>query len=209
MTMSGTRDGTKSAREMRDLLRPPGRLGRVAARLGHLLLPRGALDWRRHLRTYEVADARGIADDLFRRSFGHDPPAEPRHFVLVSFPAPDDGAPHPRVVAYVHQRALHEVYLCGGMCVDERAYRQFPRWLFQAVKSEGGLATIVTRDSLAMLGDSPASFGHVGEPRARQADLRTGFVDTGVPHLMVFWRRQVPQPEKQRLIEKVAAHGAF
>jgi len=207
--MPAAHGGVKSAREMRDLLRPPGPLGRLAARLGQLLRSGRAGDWRRHLGTYEIADARGIADDLFRRSFGHDAPGEPRHFVLVHFPPPDADEAHPRVVAYVHQRALDEVFLCGGMCVDERAYRQFPRWLFEAVKSEGGLATIVTRDSIAMLGDSPASFGHVGEPRARQADLRTGFVDTGIEHLMVFWRREIPQPEKRRLIEKVAAHGAF
>jgi len=77
------------------------------------------------------------------------------------------------------------------------------------VRDEGGLATIVTRESFTMLGDSPAAFGHVGEPRARQADLRTGFVDTDVEHLMVFWRRELPADEKQRLIAKVAALGAF
>jgi hypothetical protein len=35
------------------------------------------------------------------------------------------------------------------------------------VKAEGGLATLVTKGSISMLGESPASFGHVGEPRAR------------------------------------------
>jgi hypothetical protein len=163
--------------------------------------------WRAWLRTEEVADARADAGELFRRSFGHEIPDYPRHFVLLY--EPQDRPPARRVVAYVHQMPYREVYLGGGMCVDERAYRAFPRWLFARVREEGGLATIVTRDSLAMLGDAPAAFGHVGEPRARQADLRTGYVDTGRPHLMVFWRRPLSDAEKARLIGVAESHGPF
>jgi hypothetical protein len=60
-----------------------------------------------------------------------------------------------------------------------------------------------------MLGDSPAVFGHVNEPRARQADLRAGMVDTDREHLMVYWRRELPAMEKRRLVDLVAAHGPF
>jgi hypothetical protein len=165
--------------------------------------------WREHLRTWEVNDARVVAGELFKRSFGHDVPAYPRHFVLVYSPPPDDKETQPKVVAYVHQRPYEDVYLGGGMCVDAVSYRRMPRWLFDQVRDEGGLATIVTRDSIAMLGDSPAAFGHVGEPRARQADLRTGYVDTGVEHLMVYWRKPLHEDEKRQIIEKVAAVGAF
>lgn len=161
--------------------------------------------WRDFLETIEVDDATALAGDLFRRRFGHPIPDYPRHFVLRCL----DGGAAPRVVAYVHQLALNEVYLCGGMCVDEGAYRLLPKPLFAAVKSEGGLATIVTRDSIAMLGDAPAVFGHVGEPRARQADLRTGFVDTDRPPLMVVWRAHLPAHEQRRLIDMVAAFGPF
>ena len=92
---------------------------------------------------------------------------------------------------------------------DERAYRRFPRWLFEAVRAQGGLATIVTRDSVEMLGDCAAVFGHVGEPRARAADLRTGFVDTDREHLMVIWRKALPEDAKRRLVDEVASRGAF
>jgi hypothetical protein len=162
--------------------------------------------WRAWLTTQEVDDARADAGELFRRSFGHDIPTYPRHFVLLYTPP---GESERRVVAYVHQMPYREVYLGGGMCVDERAYREFPRWLFAQVRAEGGLATIVTRDSLAMLDDAPAAFGHVGEPRARQADLRTGYVDTGLPHLMVFWRKPLSDAEKKRLIGVAESHGPF
>ena len=165
-------------------------------------------NWRERLRTWEVDDAKVVAGELFRRSFGHEVPDFPRHFVLVLSPEPGSGEP-PSVVAYVHQTHRGEYALCGGMCVDERAYRRMPKWLFAQVHEQGGLATIVTRDSVEMLGDCSAIFGHVGEPRARAADLRTGFVDTGREHLMVIWRRDLSDAGKRRLIDEAVAIGPF
>jgi len=163
--------------------------------------------WRDCLRTWEVNDARVLAGDLFKRCFGHGIPDYPRHFVLVY--SPPAGTGELAVVAYVHQTPYGDVHLGGGMCVDERAYRRMPRPLFAQVREQGGLATIVTRDSVAMLGDSLASFGHVGESRARAADLRTGYVDTGLPHLMVMWRKPLDDAQKARIIDRVDAHGPF
>jgi hypothetical protein len=164
--------------------------------------------WRDRLRTWEVNDASVLAGDLFRRCFGHPIPAHGRHFVLVYSPPPGVEEA-PCVVAYVHHTPFKDMYLGGGMCADERAYRRFPRWLFRQVREEGGLATLVTRESIGMLGDAAAVWGHVGEPRARQADLRTGFVDTDSPHLMVIWRRPISEDEKRRRVAEVAALGPF
>ena len=164
------------------------------------------MNWRDVFFVEEVPDARGAANDLFKRSFGVDAPNYPRHFVLRY--RPDEGG-EPIVVAYVHQMPFGEVHLGGGMCVDERIYRQLPKEIFRQVRDEGGLATIVTRGSLSLLGDCVAAFGHVGEPRARQADLRTGYVETGVPHLMAYWRKPLDDAEKARLIRMVEAHGPF
>lgn len=171
--------------------------------------PAPTRNWRDHLHTWEVNDARVVAGELFRRSFGHDIPTYRRHFVLVYSPPREEADTAPKVVAYVHQNPHEEIYLTGGMCVDAAAYRRMPRWLFEQVRDEGGLATIVTRESFTMLGDSPAAFGHVGEPRARQADLRTGFVDTGVEHLMVYWRKRLSDEDQRALIERAAAIGPF
>jgi peptidoglycan/xylan/chitin deacetylase (PgdA/CDA1 family) len=168
-----------------------------------------AIAWRDCLKTWEIDDARAVAGALFRRSFGHEIPDYRRHFVLVYSPAPGLEEDAPRVVAYVHHTPFEDVHLCGGMCADAAAYRRFPRPLFEQVRDAGGLATIVTRDSIAQLGDGAAIFGHVGEPRARAADLRTGFVDTDSPHLMVIWRRTLPDEEKRRLVDRVEALGPF
>jgi hypothetical protein len=204
-------DHWKSAQDLLALLRDAGALpkARSMATSATVRAPEPRLDWRSRLRTWEVNDARRVAGELFRRAFGHDVPGYPRHFVLVHSPEPGSGDA-PEVVAYVHQTAREGgVYLCGGMCVDERAYRRFPKWLFEAVRDEGGLATIVTRDSVEMLGDCTAVFGHVGEPRARAADLRTGFVDTDREHLMVIWRKPLDDAGKRSLVDEVAALGAF
>ena len=144
-------------------------------------------------------------DELFRRSFGHEIPRYPRHFVLWYHGA--GGTPVP--AAYIHQLPFHEVHLAGGMCVDAGIYRRLDRQTFQAVRDAGGLATIIMTDTYDLLGDSPAVFGHVDEPRARQADYRAGMIDTDREHLMVYWRREIRDSEKRRLIELVAAHGAF
>ena len=198
----------KSTDELASLLKANGCVPAAAPKTDKPNPPSAHPQWRDCLRTWEVQDASRVAGDLFKRCFHHEIPDYPRHFVLVySPPAGTDAAPE--VVAYVHQSPYGEVHLCGGMCVGERAYRRFPKWLFDEVRREGGLATIVTRDSMGMLGDSVASFGHVGEPRARAADLRTGFIDTGRTHLMVMWLKPLPDSEKLRLIDHVEAHGPF
>jgi peptidoglycan/xylan/chitin deacetylase (PgdA/CDA1 family) len=170
--------------------------------------PREIGDWRQRLRCYEVNDARALAGALFRKSFGQPVPDYPRHFVLVHSPYAGETR-KPEVVAYVHHSPFENVFLAGGMCADPAAYRTFPKPLFDSVKRDGGLATIVMRESFALLGEAPAVFGHVGEPRARQADLRAGFVDTGRTHLMAVWRKPLADGEKEQLLDKVEALGPF
>ena len=166
-------------------------------------------NWRECLGVWEVNDARAVAGELFRRSFGHDVPDFPRHFVMVYSPPPGSSEAGPLVVAYVHHTPFEGVHLTGGMCVDAAVYRKLPKAVFDQVREEGGLATIILRDTFARLGDSAAAFGFVGEPRARAADLRAGFVDTDRPQLMVFWRRELPGDERRRLVDLVDAVGPF
>ena len=180
---------------------------RIRAPLRHAEAPPAGAHWRDCLMTIEVSDATAPAAALFRAKFGNDIPSSPRHFVLLY--APQAGAQPDVTVAYIHQQALEDIYLTGGLCVDERAYRAFPKWLFARVREEGGLATILTRDSVAMLGDAAAVFGHVGELRSRQASLRAGFADTEDDHLMVYWLRPATDEEKRRRVALAAAYGPF
>jgi len=169
-----------------------------------------AATWRQWIDVVEVGDdeARRLAASLFRKSFGHPVPPMPRHFVMF-YRAAGATPESAIVIGYAHQLPFEDVYLAGGMCIDPHAYRRLPRWLFDQVKEQGGLATIIMRESIARLGNCPAVFGHVGDRRARISDLRAGFVDTGRRYLMVNWRKALPPAEQVALIERVEAIGPF
>ena len=111
-----------------------------------------ALTWRECFRTWEIDDARAVAGELFKRSFGREIPGEPRHFVMVYSPPPQADTPLPQVVAYVHQAPGAGSHLAGEPCADDEACRRMPRWLFDQVREQGGLGSLVVRDSTAMLG---------------------------------------------------------
>jgi hypothetical protein len=80
----------KSTGELAAILRDAGihgaTRGPAPARGGGARTGQPVNDWRSRLRTWEVNDARVVAGELFRRSFGHEVPDYPRHFVLVYSP---------------------------------------------------------------------------------------------------------------------------
>jgi len=58
------------------------------------------------------------AATLFKGAFGADPPSHRRHFVAVR--SGDE-----LVAGYIHFTEFETaVYLCGGLCIDSRVYRQ-------------------------------------------------------------------------------------
>ena len=148
-----------------------------------------------------------MAGELFRRRFNRAIPDSPRHFIM-RYAAGADASNAP-VIAYFHEVWKGGAHLVGGLCVDERAYRVFPKWLRDQVHDEGGLATIMTNGTVALLEGNAPVFGHIGDLRSRQAALRAGFVDTDDPHLMARWRAPSSEQERQRLVAEVAVLGPF
>lgn len=167
-----------------------------------------SLDWRRHLRTWEVRDASRLAGELFRKSFGHGVPDYPRHFVLLYSPPDGDADAAPRVVAYVHHMRFGDVYLGGGLCVDPAAYRSLPKAIFAGVRDAGGLATVIVQDSFALL-DGAAVFERVGDLRSLAATKRAGFEETGREKLLAHWMKPLSASEKETILDRVEAHGPF
>lgn len=93
--------------------------------------------------------------------------------------------------------------------MDDRAYRRLPAAHRAAIKSAGGIAEIMLRETFARLRDAPAIWGYVGDKLAEVVDLRGGFVHTGVKHVMVVWNRDMDADEKASRLAKVVALGPF
>jgi hypothetical protein len=158
------------------------------------------------IRIEEVDDAERLAGALFRRSFGHPIPTFPRHFVAFG----RDAAGGSRVAGYVHYTAFDTtVWLCGGLCADRDAYARATPDDAAQWKRAGGIGEMILRATFPLLVDRPAVFSTCGDPKQWQHDLNAGFEPAGPPNLLVHWTRPLPDAERRRLIEQVAALPPF
>jgi hypothetical protein len=153
----------------------------------------------------EVADAKPLAGDLFRRVFKCDPPDYPRHFVAVYEPDAGEALP----LGYIHFTPHGAAYLCGGMAFDERLYRLLPAADRKALRVLGGVAHLMHERTRPALADAEAIFGYVGDLKAERVDLRSGFVHTGHKHLIVTWLRDLAPARRTALVEEIRAMGPF
>ena len=151
----------------------------------------------------DAAAAREVGP-LFRRLFGDDLPAFPRHFVLRYL-----GGTAPVPLAYAHFTPWEGCYLGGGMAFDERVYRRIASAHRARIRAAGGVTEFLLRRIRERLADAIALFGHVGEPRAERVDLRAGYERTAHPHVIVCWQRELPRAEREVLVARVAALGPF
>ena len=157
------------------------------------------------IRVEEVADAEFFIGDLFRRRFRTDPPNYPRNFVAFYQPIRS----HLEAVGFVHYLAFEDSYLCGGLVIDERRYRQMPTEHRKVIKAAGGIAEKMLRVTFAKLADAPAIWGYVGDALAEKVDLRAGFRHTAHQHIMVCWNKDLSAEEKEQRLAKVVALGPF
>ena len=157
------------------------------------------------IRVEEVADAEFFIGDLFRRRFHGDPPNYPRSFVAFYQPIRS----RLEAVGFVHYLAFEDSYLCGGLVIDERRYRQMPTEHRKIIKAAGGIAEKMLRVTFARLADAPAIWGYVGDALAEKVDLRAGFRHTTHQHIMVCWNKDLSAEEKEQWLAKVVALGPF
>jgi hypothetical protein len=157
------------------------------------------------IRIEEVSDAEFFIGDLFRRRFHGDPPNYPRHFVAFYQPV----RAQLEAVGFVHYLAHEDSYLCGGLVIDERRYRQMPAEHRKVIKGAGGIAEMLLRVTFARLASAPAIWGYVGDALAEKVDLRAGFRHTEHQHIMVFWNKDLSPEEKEQRLARVVALGPF
>jgi len=153
----------------------------------------------------EVTAADFFVGELFRRKFHAPPPDFPLHFVSFYRAAPSDI----RVIGYVHYSEFEDSYLCGGLVIDDRLYRQMPASHRQAVRRCGGIAEHLLKVTFARLGHAAAIWGYVGDTRAQRVDERVGFRRTEHPYVMVCWMRELSDADKRARMARVVALGPF
>ena len=143
---------------------------------------------------------------LFERKFASPPPDFGHH--LVAFHARGDGSYVP--AAYLHLWTQGTIGLIGGGCTDGRVIRAMAPEERDAVAASGGLL-------LQMLGfcfarfeaQLEAYFGHCGDARAKEVDLRAGFRETRVPFLLVRPNRALSPERAEELLRQAEAIGRF
>jgi hypothetical protein len=157
------------------------------------------------IRVEEVADAEFFIGDLFRRRFGSDPPNYPRSFVAFYQPVRS----RLEAAGFVHYLAHDDSYLCGGLVIDERRYRQMPADHRKVIRAAGGIAEKMLRVTFARLADAPAIWGYVGDKLSEKVTLRVGFRHTEDRYILVCWNKDLPAEEKAQRLASVAGLGPF
>ena len=152
------------------------------------------------LRIDELADATTVASALFRRKFGQEIPTFPRHFVAMIGNV---------CAGYVHYTAWQGDYLCGGLCIDDRAYRTLLPEQRIWLRERGGIAEIMMRHAHAALTDGATIWGYIGDKQAEAVDRRVGFEKVAEPYLFAIWRKPISDEGKRRRIAEAVKLGAF
>jgi hypothetical protein len=154
----------------------------------------------------EVERGERFVGGLFARKFGHPPPEFGHH--LLAFHRRPDGSFVP--AAYLHLWIQETIGLIGGGCTDGHVLRAMGAGERRMIEESGGLL-------LQMLGfcfakfepQLEAFFGHCGDARAKQVDLRAGFVETRLPHLLVRPNRALEPKRYEQLLAQAEAIGIF
>jgi hypothetical protein len=154
----------------------------------------------------EVDDGAFFANDLFRRKFGSDAPTPGRH--VVAFVRLD--ATRFQLVSYAHFMSFGDIILVGGVCTDGAAFSAMSQQQREQIASAGGIYSQLLRFAFEKYADEcEAYFGYCGDARAEEVNLRSGFIKTQHPHLLVNFHKPLHEVMQRALIAKAAAIGPF
>ena len=143
---------------------------------------------------------------LFARKLGGVPPEFGHH--LIAFHARADGAFAP--AAYLHLWTQGAIGLVGGGCTDGHVIRAMPGEQRRRLDEAGGLLLQMLGFCFAKFEPGlEAFFGHCGDARAKEVDLRAGFRETRVPFLLVRPNRELSPARYEELLRQAEAIGAF
>jgi len=153
----------------------------------------------------ETDHAEYLAGGLFRRVFGQDLPAHPRHF--VSLYRTEEGTF--RVAGYVHFSAFESVHLAGGLVVDRALYSEIPAAHLQELAPCRSIGEHLMKQGILALPDSAAVFAYIGDRRSIEVNERVGYVRTHLENLYAYWRRDLPPDVRRLIAERVMRVAPF
>ena len=143
---------------------------------------------------------------LFQRKFAGPPPEFGHH--LIAFHARADGSYVP--AAYLHLWTQGTIGLVGGGCTDGHVLRAMSAQERGAVDAAGGMLLQMLGFCFAKFEPGlEAFFGHCGDARAKEVDLRAGFRETRVPFLLVRPNRELTPARSEELLRQAEAIGRF
>jgi hypothetical protein len=154
----------------------------------------------------EVKRADRFVGTLFRRKLGGDPPSWGHH--LVAFYDRGDGSFLP--ASYLHLWTQGTIGLVGGGCTDGAVLRAMRPDEQRLVAVSGGLLLQTLGFCFARFEpELEAFFGHCGDDRAKEVDLRAGFRETRVPYLLHRWNRELSEARREELLQQAITIGKF
>ena len=143
---------------------------------------------------------------LFARKLGGIPPEFGHH--LIAFHARADGSFIP--AGYLHLWTQGTIGLVGGGCTDGHVIRAMPEEQRRLVNDAGGILFQLLGFCFDRFEPGlEAYFGHCGDARAKEVDLRAGFRETSVRHLLVRPNKPLTPGRYEALLAQAEAIGAF
>jgi len=171
------------------------------------------------IEVFRTQDAASYAASLFFRRFRQPFPV-PQVNCGLSIPTPPENwrqyvavyrAPGAAVetIGFCNWIRHGDAYLGGGLCVDETAYRRMDPEDFRYCRGRGGIAQMLIEHAAGELNDCSAWFAYVGDRKSMAVTLRSGYERTGHPYIIARWFKPLSVVEKQAMIDRIAAIGAF
>jgi hypothetical protein len=153
-----------------------------------------------------VNDGPFFIDELFQRKFAHAAP-DFGYPVICFYRKSND---HFLPVCYINYLKHDEVILVGGGMTDGRAFGQMAGNLAETIRESGGIFYHLLKFGFDHFKDQcEAFFGHAGDQRAYEVDIRAGFEPTKHQYLIGHFHKPITIERKNFLIEKIHGIGPF
>jgi hypothetical protein len=154
----------------------------------------------------EVSRGSFFADDFFYSAFGETVPEWGHHLVLFYRVKPGFFLP----LCYVNFLEHSNVMLVGGAVTNRTGFVDVDPAHAAQLRAEGGAYYQLLKYGFGLFADRcDAFFGHAGDQRAYEVDLKAGFIPTEHEHLIVNFHKPMNIFKKKLLIKKIHAIGPF